>query len=68
MASPNLSEVATTSLRNRTKKLADNVSNNTALLMRLKQRGKMRSFSGGRVITEELAFSGPGNFQYLTAA
>lgn len=57
MASPNLSEIATTTLRRRSKKLADNVSDNTALLMRVKERGNNRPFSGGRTIVEELDYA-----------
>lgn len=59
-------DVATTTIERRTKKLKDNLSNNTALLMRLKERGRMRTFTGGRTIVEELAYSGPGNFQYYS--
>src|SRR3990167_7266440 len=68
MASPNSTydDVATTTIERRSKKLADNLSNNTALLLRMKERGKQRTFSGGRVIVEELAFAGPGNFQYYS--
>lgn len=70
MASPNSSydDIATTTIERRSRKLADNLSNNTALLMRLKERGRIRTAPGGRVILEEIAFSGPGNFQYLIAA
>jgi hypothetical protein len=57
MASPNLSELVTTTLRNRSKKLADNVTNNNALLMRLKQKGNMRPVSGGRTIVQELEYA-----------
>lgn len=57
MASPNLSEIVTTTLRNRSKKLADNVSDNTALLMRLKEKGKIKAFSGGRTIVQELEYA-----------
>ena len=56
MASPGLTEVVTTTLRNRSKKLADNVSENTALLMRIRSRGNRRPFSGGRTIVEEIAY------------
>jgi hypothetical protein len=58
--------VVTTTLRKRTKRLRDNVSNNTALLMRLKERGRMRTFSGGRTIVEEIAFAGPGNYTHYS--
>ena len=57
MASPNLSEVVTTTLRNRSRRLADNVSENTALLFRLKERGKVRPVSGGRTIVQELEYA-----------
>lgn len=57
MASPNLSEIVTTTIRNRSRKLADNVSNNNALLMRLKERGNMRPVSGGEKIIQELEYA-----------
>ena len=37
MTSPNLSEIVTTTLRNRSGKLADNVTKNNALLSRMKK-------------------------------
>ncbi len=40
MAFPNLSEIVTTTLRNRTGELADNMSRNNATLLRLTRRGK----------------------------
>lgn len=57
MTSPNLSELVTTTLRNRSKKLADNVTNNNALLMRLKKKGNTRPVSGGRTIVQELEYA-----------
>ena len=57
MTSPNLSEVITTTLRNRSKKLADNMSDNNAILMRLKERGRIKPFSGGRTIVQELMYA-----------
>ena len=56
MASPNLSEIITTTLRNRTGVLADNVTKNNALLYRLKERGNVKPVSGGRTIVQELAY------------
>ena len=56
MASPNISEIATTTLRKRSGKLADAVSNNTALLYRMKGKGKVRPVSGGRTILEEIDY------------
>lgn len=57
MPSPNLSEIITTTLRNRTGKLADNVSKNNAILFRLSKRGKIRPVSGGRTIVQELDYA-----------
>lgn len=57
MASPNLSEITTTTIRSRTRQLADNVSENTALLQRLKQRDKIRTVSGGETILQELEYA-----------
>ena len=57
MASPNLSEIVTTTLRNRTRKLADNVTNNNALLMRLNERGRIRPVTGGQNIVQELEYA-----------
>ena len=57
MASPNISELATTTIESRRRRLADNVTDNTALFMRLKQRGKIRTVSGGRTIYEELEYA-----------
>jgi len=57
MPSPNLSEIVTTTLRNRTGELADNVLKNNALLSRLKKRGKVKTVSGGRTIVQELEYA-----------
>jgi len=54
---PNLSEIVTTTLRNRTGKLADNMSRNNALLARLTRRGTIKTFSGGRTIVQELNYA-----------
>lgn len=52
----------TTTLRNRSGKLADNVSQRTALLLRLKEKGRQRPVSGGRTILEELAYAENGTY------
>lgn len=57
MTSPNLNEIVTTTLRKRSKKLADSVSENTALLHRLKEKGNNRLIGGGRTIVEELEYA-----------
>lgn len=66
MAFPNLSEIVTTTLRNRTGVLADNMSRNNALLTRLNRRGKIKTFSGGRTIVQELNYANNQTFQYYS--
>jgi hypothetical protein len=63
MASPNLNEIVTTTLRNRSGKLADNVTNNNALLSRMKKKGSIKPVSGGRTIVEELEYAQNGTYQ-----
>jgi hypothetical protein len=66
MASPNLTEIITTTLRNRSKQIADNVSNSNALLMRLAERGRVRPADGGRTIVQELDYAENATFAYYT--
>lgn len=51
-----ITDIIATTIQNRSGKLADNVTNNNAFLMRLKQRGNVRPFSGGNVIMEEIMY------------
>lgn len=62
MAQPGLSEIVTTTLRNRTGSLQDNVSRNNALLARLNKRGRIKTFSGGRTIVQELDYANNQSF------
>jgi hypothetical protein len=63
MASPGLSEIITTTLRNRTGKLADNVTKNNALLMRMKEKGSIDTVAGGRTIVQELEYAENSTYQ-----
>ncbi len=47
-ANANISDILASTIENRSKKLADNVSNNNALLMKMKKQGRVKTFSGGR--------------------
>lgn len=58
-----LTEIVTTTLRNRTGKLADNVTKNNALLYRLRRRGNVKTVSGGRTIVQELEYAENGTFK-----
>lgn len=53
----NYGEIATTTIDSRTKQLADNVSKNNALLYRLQEKSKVRTFSGGEKILQELEYA-----------
>ena len=66
MAFPNVTDIVATTIEKRSKKIADNVSKNNALLARLKQRGRSRPFNGGRLIYEELSFAENGNAGYYS--
>lgn len=59
MATPNssISEIATVAQRNRSGKLADDVSKNNAILNRLSQKGRIKPVSGGRSISQEIEFA-----------
>lgn len=56
MANTNYDDIFTTTLEKRSKKLADNVSKNNALLSRLSAKGKIRTIDGGSKILEELEY------------
>lgn len=63
MASPNLGEIITTTLRNRTGKAADSVSKNNALLNRLLEKGRVDTADGGRTIVQEIEYQENGSFK-----
>lgn len=63
MASPGLSEIITTTLRNRSGVIADNMSKNNALLNRLSKRGRVKPVSGGRTIVQELSYAENSTYQ-----
>lgn len=66
MPFPNLSEVTTTTLRNRTGVLQDNVSRNNAVLARLNRKGRIKTFSGGRTIVQELNYANNTTFTWYS--
>lgn len=61
--SSTLTEIVTTTLRNRTGKLSDNVTFNNALLYRLRQKGRVKPVSGGRTIVQELNYQMNGTYK-----
>jgi hypothetical protein len=63
MASPGLSEIVTTTLRNRSKKLADNMLRNNGVMTRLNSRGNVKPFDGGRTIVQELEYANNSTYK-----
>ena len=61
--SSTMTEIVTTTLRNRTGKLADNVTKNNALLNRLEKKGKRKMVNGGRTIVQEIEYAENGTFK-----
>ena len=56
-ANANISDILATTIESRTRQIADNVTNNNALLKRLERRGRIKTFSGGHKILQELSFA-----------
>ena len=65
MTTPNTNwgEITTTTLFSRSKKLADNVTKNNALLRRLNKKGKVKSVDGGQAIVQEMEYSENGTYK-----
>lgn len=61
MASPNVSDILATTIESRSRKIADNVTDNNAVLKKLSLKGKIKPFSGGHKIYQELSFAENGN-------
>ena len=61
--SPNLSEIVTTTLRNRSDVVADSVTKNNGLLARLRKKGKVKPFSGGRTIVQPIQYQENSTFK-----
>jgi hypothetical protein len=65
MASPNstFTEMVTTSLRNHSRKLVDNVTDHNGLLRKLKENGNIQTKSGGYEIVFPLEYAENGTYQ-----
>jgi len=61
MAFPNISDILATTIESRTRKIADNVTKNNAILSKLEMKGKVKPFSGGHKILQELSFAENAN-------
>ena len=56
-ANSSVTDIIATTIQSRSGELADDVTNNNALLRRLKSKGNVRPFSGGNVILEEIMYT-----------
>jgi hypothetical protein len=54
-----ITDIIATTIQSRSGELADNLTNNNALLKRLQSKGNVRPFSGGNVILEEIMYNDP---------
>jgi hypothetical protein len=66
MAFANISDILATTIENRSKKVADNVTDNNAILKRLSEKGNIKTFSGGSKILQELSFAENANFGWYS--
>jgi hypothetical protein len=57
MAFPNISDILATTIQSRTRKVADNVTKNNIVLKKMEMKGKIKPFSGGSSILQELSFA-----------
>lgn len=55
-ANSSYTDIIATTIQNRSGELADNVTNNNALLRKVKAKGNVRPFGGGNVIMEEIMY------------
>ncbi len=51
---PLIGEIAASTIESRNKEFVDNITNNNALLYKLKKKGSVKKFSGGQNIREEI--------------
>lgn len=65
-ANTSVSDIIATTIESRSRKIADNVTKNNALLERLQSRGNVRTVSGGTKIYEELSFAQNGNVGFYS--
>jgi len=56
-----ISDVIATTIQSRTGEIADNVTKNNAILVKMKEEGNIKTFSGGNVILQELSFQANAN-------
>lgn len=58
---PTISDIIATTISSRTRKIADNVTNNNIVLKKMEMKGKIKPFSGGDRILQELSYAENAN-------
>ncbi len=66
MTFPNVSDILATTIESRSRQIADNVTKNNIVLAKLSQRGRIKTFSGGSKIYQELSFAENSNFGWYS--
>lgn len=56
-ANANISDIVATTMANRSRKVADNVTDNNIILKQLSMKGKIKPISGGNEIYQEISFA-----------
>jgi len=65
-ANANISDIMATTISSRTRKVADNVTNNNIILTKMKQNGRIKTFSGGDRILQEITFAENSNANWYS--
>ncbi len=68
MATPNpdIGDIVATTIENRSKKAADNITRRNALLNRMQRRGTVKPFSGGTKLFEEIEYAQNSTVQWYS--
>ena len=66
MPTVNIGELVTLGIRNRSRKLADNVTKNNAILAKLSMKGKIKTEDGGTSILQELEYDENATYKRYT--
>jgi hypothetical protein len=65
-ANTNYTDIIATTIESRSRKIADNVTHNNAALMKMGQKGRIKTFSGGWKILQELSFAENTNASFYS--
>jgi len=66
MSFPNVTDIVATTIEKRSRKIANNVEKNNAVLAQLRKKGNIRTVSGGAIIFEELDFAENANVAWYS--